>query len=315
MTWPALLLGATIIYGTAAFIIVEGWSFLDAFYMTVQTLTTVGLGSPHPLDTSGQFITLTLLLLGVALVVITLTLAATAISEGGLGERRRRRRLKKQIDDLKGHFIVCAYGRVGRTVARELEAEGVPFVVIDVLEELEERMTLDGVLHLIGDPTSEPVLTDAGLERAKTLICAVDSDAANVFITLAARSLNPNIFIVARASEVASAERLYRAGADRVISPYVTSGRHMAMQAARPRVLDYFEVGKEASGLRLEEVEIDPDSDLVGRTLDAMGNAMTLVVKRTDGEVLTNPPRSFKVEAGDVLVLMGKAEDLRPVEG
>ncbi|MDQ4144479.1 MAG: NAD-binding protein [Actinomycetota bacterium] len=223
--------------------------------------------------------------------------------------------MQRRIDSLKGHFIICAYGRVGRAVAREFEAEGVPFVVIDVKEELEERMQSDGVLYLIGDPSSEAVLRQAGIERAHGLVCAVDSDAANVYITLSARALNPDIFITARAGEPESPERLYRAGANRVISPYVTSGRHMALLTLRPRVVDYLEVAG-ARGLRLEEVVIEAGSPLAGRELgEVAGEAVPVLLRRATGETIANPSPNETLQAGDLLLLYGEPKVLRPVEG
>src|SRR5215469_14088102 len=188
-----------------------GYSPWMAVAMTLLTLTTVGLA-----------------ILGVSLFVVILGLAATAIVEGRVGLFSRSRRMRRRIDDLRGHFIVCAYGRVGRAIARELEAEGVPFVVVDSKAELEPDLDRDGQCYLIGDASDEAVLRQAGIDRAQGLICAVDSDAENVFITLTARALNPHLRIVARASERASIDKLVRASADEVVSPYVLTGGRMS---------------------------------------------------------------------------------------
>jgi voltage-gated potassium channel len=308
---------AIVAYGVAGYMWLEGWGFVEALYMTMISLTTVGFKEVKPLDASGQLFTITLLLLGVVLVLITLSLAARAVAEGALGERSRRKRMLRRIDSLKDHFIICAYGRVGRTVAREFEAEGVDFVVIENNEELEEQLQDDGVLFLDGDATLEGVLRDAGIDRARGLVCALDSDANNVYITLAARSLNQRVFIVGRASDPAAGERLYRAGADRVISPYVSSGRHMAMMALRPRVVDYLEVApRDAPALRFEELQVEAGSDLVGRELsDACGGNIALAVRRAGGEIVPNPSPALRLEAGDLLMLLGEKDALRPVEG
>ena len=162
------------------------------------------------------------------------SLAATAIVEGRVSLFSRSLRMRRRLDELRGHFIVCAYGRVGRAIARELEAEGVRFVVVDSKAELESDLQRDGQCYLIGDASDEAVLRQAGIDRAQGLICAVDSDAENVFITIVARSLSPDLLIVARAAREHSADRLYRAGATHVVSPYVTSGRRMANLAIRP---------------------------------------------------------------------------------
>lgn len=302
-------------YGVAGYMILEGWSLPDALYMTVITLASVGYGEVRPLDASGRAFTVSLILFGVGIVVVALSMVAQAIAEGQLGERARRRRMQRDIDHLVDHFIICAYGRVGRTVARELDKEDASFVVVDKLEELEDDMTDDGVLHIIDDPTEEEVLRAAGIERARGLICAMDSDAANVYVTLTARSLKPDLFVVARASEEAAVERLYRAGADRVISPYVSSGRVMALQALRPRVLDFLEVGRNL-GLRLEELHVDESSPLVGRRLaDSFGSATCVALRHPDGRVVANPDGGEVLRAGDLVVLLGRREELRPAEG
>jgi len=316
LRWPVLLLLLATVYGTIGYMIIEDWRFLDALYMTVMTLSTVGYKEIAPMSDLGQLFTITLIASGVGIALITLTLIARWIAEGGPGETSRRRRMQKRIDGMNGHYIICAYGRVGRTVAREFEAEGVPFVTIDKDEELEERMLRDGVGFVIGDPASEQVLVAAGIARAKGLICAVDSDADNVYITLAARSIQPDLFIVARASEAVSADRLYRAGANRVISPYVSSGRHMAMLSLRPQVVDYLEVGvREQTNLRLEELQVDEGSDLVGRALtDACGKTLPLALRRSNGEIIPHPDPGMRLQRGDMLVLLGQPEDLRQLE-
>jgi voltage-gated potassium channel len=243
-------------------------------------------------------------------------LVAGWVAEGNLVDRARRRRMRRRIEALDDHFIICAYGRVGRTVAREFQRAGVDFVVVEEREDLEEQMVEDGVAYLIADPSLEPALRAVGMERARGLVCAVDSDATNVYIALTARSLNPDIFIVARASEPYSAERLTKAGADRVISPYVTSGRHMAMAALRPRVVDFLEMGTaETRQVRMEELLIEAKSGLVGRTVgEAIGKATPLAVRSSDGVIHTNPGDDFELHADDVLVLMGDESELRPVE-
>jgi voltage-gated potassium channel len=218
--------------------------------------------------------------------------------------------MQRRIDDLSNHFIVCAYGRVGRAVARELESEGTSFVVIDTDEDLVERMVTDGVPYLIDDPSQEHILRAAGVGRARGLVCAVDSDATNVYITLVARSMNPDLFIVARASEPGSDERLRKAGADRVVSPFVSSGRHMALVALRPRVSDVVEL--EAPGtasIKLEEVRVDAGSNLIDRSLgEAFGPTPVLAIRHTDGRVTAHPERGLTLREGDLVLLLGEAD-------
>lgn len=313
---PLLGIALVYTYGVVGYALF-GFGVIDALYMTSLALTTAGFNPVGELTLGEKAFTISIAVFGVSLFLVILALLTSMVAEGTIGFASRRRRMDKRIDDLRDHFIICAYGRVGRTAARELEAEGVAFVVIDRLEELESQMQSDGVLYMIGDPTAEGILQLAGIERARALITAVDSDADNVYITLTARSLNPEVFIVARASEPKSPERLYRAGADRVISPYVSSGRHMAMLALRPRVVDYLEItGRDETPLRLEELLVEEGSPLIGKTVaDVGGDAHPVVLRRADGKVLPNPVGSEEVRAGDLIVLLGAPVDLRSAEG
>jgi voltage-gated potassium channel len=316
--WPILLLPGVLVYGVAGYMLVEGWSFLDALYMTILTLTTVGYREVRPLDDTGKVFTITLLIFGVAVVLATISLIAGWIAEQAVRRDWRRRRMGRRIGSMSDHFIICAYGRVGRTAAKELEADGVPFVVIDSKEALEEQMIEDGVRYIIGDPSTEDILQEAGVERARGLICAVDSDATNVYITLTARSLNSGIFIVTRAADPDSEDQLRLAGADRVISPYTASGRHMAHLALHPRVVDFLDVSATigAHPYRVEDLEIRDGSELAGRTVgDVCGRAVPLLVWHPDGALTASPPSGHRLRAGDHLLLLGEKETLRPVEG
>ena len=306
LLWSAAALVAVAVYGITAYMVLEGWSFVDAVYMVALILSTVGFREVRPLDTSGQILTMSLIVLGVTLLLVTVAFVAQAIAEGGLGHRGRRRRMQRAIDRMNGHFIVCGYGRVGRTVAREFEGEGAPFVVVDYNPELEAELLRDGVVNLVGDSTSDDVLRLAGIDRAKGLISTLDSDANNVFVTIVARALNHDLYIVARASEPTAADRMYKAGADRVVSPYVSSGRHMALLALRPRVVDYMDVTTDQGpGLRLEEVVVEARSRLEGRLLSEIaGTSVPLVVKRADGELIQSPDPTIRLGDGDVVVLL-----------
>lgn len=258
-----------------------------------------------------RYLSLTITALGSIALLAVIVTALSIASEGGLGLSSRRRRMEEKIERLHDHYIVCAYGRVGRAAARELEKEGVPFVAIDTKEELEPQMRKDGILYILGDPTSEPVLRQAGIEKARGIVCAVDSDATNVYVTLTARSLNPDIYIVARASSPETPARLQRAGANRVISPYRSSGRQMALLVLRPRVVDSLEV----LGRRLEEVAVEHGSHLIGQTVaHACGAAVPLLIHRSGGETITHPGPDVLVEAGDRILAWGADADLRPME-
>jgi voltage-gated potassium channel len=224
--------------------------------------------------------------------------------------------MRRRLDELHGHFIVCAYGRVGRAVSRELAAGHLPFVVVDSNPGLKADLEQEDLCYLIGDASDEAVLRKAGIERAQGLICAVDSDAENVFITIVARSLSQDLLIVARAAREQSADRLYRAGATHVVSPYATSGRRMANLAVRPHVVEFFDVARAGHhDLRLEELAITEGSPLVGRTIKELrGPAVPLLVRHPNGQLVASPARDLRLQAGDVLVIFGEAADLSPVD-
>jgi voltage-gated potassium channel len=188
LAWVGVALVIVVTYGVVGYMVLEGWSFFDALYMTVTTMTTVGFREVQEMDTGGRVFTLTVVVLGVAVALVGISLASALIAETELAGVGRRRRMEKRIETLQDHFIVCAYGRVGRAAVRELKSAGVPFVVLDTQEELRERMEADGVPFLVEDPSLEPTLRKAGVDRARALICAVDSDATNVYITLTARA-------------------------------------------------------------------------------------------------------------------------------
>lgn len=311
-----LLVAGVIAFGTIGYVLFFGWGWVDALYMTILTLTAVGFTEVHPLDTAGKLFTISLIVLGVTIVVIALSTVARAIEEGGLGGRGRRRRMVKRVSQMKDHAIVCGFGRVGRTVVEELERDGVPYVVIDKNEGREHEL-LDAVsAYFIGDATKREDLEAAGIHRARALISAVDDDAENIFITMVARSVSSTVWIVARAEQEESIERLQTAGASRVFSPFVTAGREMAYAAVKQRVVDFIEVEAEnAAPLRLEELRIDSGSELVGKVLgDVRGKATALAIRRSDGSVEAPPSDAVTLGEGDALVLLGDPDELRSLE-
>lgn len=292
------------VYGVAGYVLLEGWPVLDALYMTMLTMTTVGFREVRQLDASGQVFTITLAVLGVGVALTGVSIAAAAIAEGELGGRARRRRMDRRIGSLTDHFIVCAYGRVGRAAVRELKGSGLSLVVVDPKEELRDRMEADDVLFIVDDCASEPILRQAGVERARGLICAVDSDATNVYITLTARSINPDIFIVARASEPGSAGRLEKAGADRVVSPFVSSGRHMVRMALDPGLVDVFDEGSRAHrAIDVEEHLVESGSDLEGRMVGEL-QAPALALRTASGRIHAAPESTTRLAVGDVVLLL-----------
>lgn len=314
----ALLL-ASLAGGTLAYAVLEGWSLLDALYMTVTTLTTVGFREVHPLSTAGRIFTIILILFGVTMIFTSVGIISQAASSGELGEPLRRRRMQRRIDALRDHYIICAYGRVGRAAAVELRLQGESYVVIEQLESLRELLAEDGAPYLIADPTAESVLADAGIDRAKGLVCAVDSDAINVYITLTARALNPKLAIVARASNPESVDQLQRAGADRVVSPYVLSGQRMASLALQPSVVEFFDMVSVAPDLRLEEIVIRQGSPMDGTTVGKVGashdQVRILAVKKTGAGLVPSPEEDLDLGAGDLVVALGPVRALGELAG
>jgi len=314
--WLAFFVTGVIVYGVAGYMLLERWSFVDALYMTVLSLTTVGFSEVHPLGPTGRLFTISVIILGVTAVLIGLTLLAGAIAQGDLAERGRRRRMARRISQMNAHCIVCGFGRVGRTVVEELQRDGIEYLVIDKNENRERELLDDAGAYVIGDATKREDLEAAGIHRARALISAVDDDAENIFITMVARSVSPTVWIVARAQEEDSIERLQTAGASRVFSPFITAGREMAYAAIKQRVVDFIEVEAEhAAPLRLEELRIDAGSELAGKVLgDVRGRASALAIRHADGRVEAPPEDSLTLQVGDALVLLGEPDDLRELE-
>jgi voltage-gated potassium channel len=231
LRWPLLSTAAVFSYGVLGYAVWLGWSFIDAIYMTVLTMTTVGFREVRTLDSNGKLFTVSLLILGATALLITLSVGASVVLEGEIADRRRRRRMQARIDDIRDHVIVAGYGRVAKTVVEELTNANVDVVVIERDLHREHELIEDHVPYVLDDATEEEALTHAGLDRARAFVSAVDSDPENIFITLAVRSLNADVLIVARASDPATHGHLERAGANTVFSPYVTGGRQMAAAA------------------------------------------------------------------------------------
>lgn len=262
-------LAALLLIGTAGYTTIEGWSFIDAAYMTIVTLSTVGFGETHPLSPSGRVFTVVLIMGGASLAAYAFSTLGEFISTGELRAYLEQRRHSRILKTLKDHVVVCGYGRVGRHVVHELIAEGVPFVVVDKDLMAVEHVRHNGHLALLGNAANDDVLREAGIERAIGLVAAVNSDAENVFIVLSARGLKPSLSIVARANFEDSESKLRRAGADRVIDPYRISGRRMVTMMLRPEVADFLDEIAHASGIELliDQVHLAATSPLVGKTV------------------------------------------------
>ena len=254
---------------------IEGWRFLDAFYMTVITLATVGFQEVHALSDAGRVFTILLIVIGVTVLGYTVGKLAQIMFEGQFQRFLGRKKVEKSIEELKDHYIVCGYGRIGSLICKEFAAKPIPFVVVEnnpaVIEKLEE----DNVLFLRGNATEDETLLKAGIKRAKGLVSVVTSDTENVYITLTARGLNPDLFILARSGEPGSDIKLKRAGANKVVSPYHIGGSRMAQAILRPNVVDFIEIatGRDHLDLQMEEIFIPAQSVFVGQNLQGRGPA------------------------------------------
>jgi voltage-gated potassium channel len=318
---PIVVIGMLLVLGTAGYMLIEGWSFLDALYMTVTTLVTVGFGEIHPLSTAGRIFTIALIVLGVGGVLYTFTSVMQYVFEGHLGREWELRRMQRRIDQLRDHFILCGYGRVGRQVARDFAEDGVPFVLVDMDQDRLDQAGTDGCVTLRGDATDDDTLRRAGIDRARGLITCVQSDADNIFVTLSARALRSDLYIVARSDNEDAAPKLRRAGADRVVSPYSIGGRQMAMLAVRPAAVEFVDrvLSRADIELLLEDFVIAERSPLVGRTLaeiqEQVAPGVTVLALRRDSRLVTQPPSDWDVRLGDELVAVGTPEQLRALEG
>jgi len=311
---PVLIVLLAIGYGTVGYWLVEGKSLLDAFYATMLTVSTLGVEAGPPPGPGGKVFTVSLILFGVVALFTAIGVGTEVVASGELGRWLRMNQATRSIGHLSGHYVICAYGRVGRAVLEELRRRNYSLVVIESKPELEPLLAEHGVRYISGDPADESVLRQAGIERARGLICAVDSDAANVFITLTARALNPSLRIVARASEKASIDKLMRAGADEVVSPYGLTGRRMAVLAVQPSVLEVLDLLNLGSDIRLEEVAVRADTQLdsltIGEARTRYAGVAILALKKPGSEVSTNPDHEVRLAPGDLIVALGPAEIL-----
>ena len=311
---PVLLLILALSYGTIGFRVIEDYPWLDALYMTVTTLTTVGFGEIHPLSTAGRAFAISLIAFGVLAVFDLIAVFTSLLASGRLSRSIERRAMQRRIRDLRDHYVVCAYGRVGRAATRELLRRGAEVVVIENQEALEPLLNEAGLPYLIADPTEEAVLEEAGVGRARALLCAVDSDVVNVYIALSARALYPDLFIIARAAAPESVDKLRRAGADRVISPYAVSGVRMAAMALQPAVLEFVDMVSVDPDLRIEEVVVGKGSALATRSVRDVcapyEGVMVLAVRNPAGDLLIPPRAETVLTEGDLIIVVGPSAAL-----
>jgi voltage-gated potassium channel len=317
--WGLAALAVVIVAGVIGYILIEGWSFLDALFMTLITVTTVGYSEVRPLSQGGQVFTMLLIVGGVGTAFYTLV-ALTEYTVGGyLGNKLGRLRMENRIAKLKNHFIICGYGRVGRGIAAVFTEEGVPFVVIENSEAGIANAEKDNHLYINDNATRDEVLKEAGIDRARGLVAAVGSDTDNTYIALSARGLRQSLFIAARASDEEAEKKLRAAGADRIVSPYNIGARRLAMLALRPAVVDYVDSISYGRGrdLQLENLAVNEGSVLVGKTVGEVSkcsNATIMAISRAGNKLLANPSADEIFQPGDQLIVIGNRENLSNME-
>jgi voltage-gated potassium channel len=315
--WLFILPNLLLLLGTLGYHFIEGWSYFDSLYMTAITLTTVGYNEVHPLSQPGRWFTIFLCLGGVFILFYTASEVIRAVIGGEVREILGRQHMERSLAQLHNHLIVCGYGRMGRLVCQEFSKQELPFVVIDRHSDVLQDFNLPHGLPLHGDATSDEILRRAGIDRARALVTVAASDADNLYITMSARLLNENLFIVARVEDPGSEQKLRRAGASRVISPYQIGGSRVAQAVLRPTVLDFLDIATktEHSHLQIEETQIGPGSSLAGATLrdsrlrQDLG-VIILAIKKGSGQMIFNPPHDAPLEAGDILIAIGDREHL-----
>jgi voltage-gated potassium channel len=318
LRYSLMMLAALVAFGTIGYYFFENMPIFDAFYMTIITISTVGFSEIVPLTKVGRSITVVVIILGISVGTYTVGIIVQWLVGGELQKIFGRRKLQKQIADLRNHFIICGFGRIGHIICKELFEDSVKFVVIEKDAATIEDLISLKYLCLEMDATNEDALLAGGIMNAKGLVTAVNSDANNVFITLTAKGLRPDIFVLARASEERNEEKLLKAGATRVVSPYLIGARRMAHVLKRPTVVDFLDIATMGNhlGLIMEEAEVGQKSGFIGKNLIESRlrqefGVIIVAIKKGSGQMVFNPAPTDKLEAGDVIVVIGQKGDLK----
>ena len=317
---PILFLIGLTLLGTIGYCLLLSVDPIDGFYQAVITLSTVGYREIAPFDHKTKIFTTLLILVGVGTVFYTITLLAATVVEGDLRRRFRRRLMMRRIEGLEKHYVICGFGRVGEAIAREFLDRHEDFVVIDAAQEAVERAEALGCLAVRGDSSDERALRSAGVDRARALLAATDSDPTNIYITLTAKSLNPALYVIARSAGAISEEKLRLAGADRVVSPYAIGGRRMVLSAVQPMITDFIDVlaaGRQGESL-LAELEILAGSSLEGAALaDAFTEAPStkvLGIRRQEGGLVVGPGGQEVLRAGDIVIVLADEAEIERLD-
>ena len=320
MIYSVVLMALVLCIGTAGYSLIEGWNWFDALYMTVITMTTIGYQEVHDLSTAGRVFTVMFIFLSVGAVLYTFNNAARLIVEGELKDIFGRRKLQAKIQKLSGHYIICGYGRMGRIICKELLTEGSKFVVVEKTPSPEFAAITDFPV-MVGDATIDETLKAAGIDRAAGLISVLPTDAENLFVVLSARGLNPKLFIVARAVLEDSEQKLMRAGASRVVSPYHIGGLRIAHTIIKPAVVDFIEFTTNSGNidLQMEEIKVSGGSQLVSRTISESGigrdlGVIVVSIKDRQGRMKLSPNNSTIINEGDTLIVLGEQTKVTTLE-
>ena len=309
LMWIVVVAGISLV-GAMGYMILQGWNLLDSLYMAVITLTTTGFREVHALSPAGQVWTMILSVIAIGIIFGTVGIVAEQTMGDAWTGKRGQRLMKRLVDSLSKHYIICGYGRVGSLVARDLTAAGLDVVVLDIGEASLARAEADGYPVIHGDGTSDAVLMQAGITRARGLVSCIDSDASNVYVTLSARTLNPKLFIVGRAGDEGVVQKLRIAGADRAISPYTMAGTTIANMALRPRVLEFIDAALSRGDLAFTLEEVTVDDDLVGMTIADLRarKVFTLAISTIDGSYEANPPDERVLGRDEHLIVSGSSQ-------
>lgn len=312
---------ALMVVGTVGYRVIEGWSYIDSLYMVVITMTTVGFGEVQPLSPTGRLFTIGLMLFGIGVVAYAFGNFFEYVLTADLAGTLRRRRVSQEIEKLSNHIVICGYGRVGKSAVESLQESGRKLVIIELKEALIQAAKEDGLLVVEGDATRDETLIQSGIERAWGLIVCTGQDSLNLFIVLSSRSLNKNLYIVARGIDAENEGKMRRAGADRVVSPYQIGGKHMANIIVRPHVTDFFDVVTLGGGIELwiEELKIEEGSTLIGQTVGQAdvrkltGVTLVALIPST-GEDALIPHAQTMLNLRDELIVLGTREQLAKLE-
>jgi len=319
--WGFFFILLLFLYGLYIYMFIEGWGLLESIYQVIITLSTVGFGEVHQMSDPAKLHTSILIFLGVGGFAYLLGSFTEALVEGRIQMFWGKKKMEKKIGSMHDHYIVCGFGRIGSVVARELLQENHDTVIIENGPELLEQMTEQRYLFVDGDATNDHVLIKAGVKRARAIITTLNTDAKNLYVTLASKQLNPSIMVIARAEKESSLQKLKYAGADKVLTPYLLGGVRMAQMILRPTVTNFLEMAMHGDNLELqmEELELSAQSSLPGKNLIESElrpkfNLIIIAIKKQNGDMVYNPTADVILEAGDTLIVVGQKTDLEQVK-